>query len=194
MHVACLQCSLSLLKQVHQVRTVPVARCLGTFPLHFLSSMCAQTAGIAAPQPKANTVAPLLTRHRCCKVYLLGCTTQSVQAALARPACILPRKTALVATQHCLCRSGELSALGSAFSRQLGGTSSLTEGTLGTQSVAIRYLPVLGNHPQCQGVLRDWLDGISRLRHPHILPVIGVCLESPAIVCRLMQVGSLLCQ
>lgn len=37
----------------------------------------------------------------------------------------------------------------------------------------------------------DWLDGMSQLQHPHVLPMVGACVEPPAIVAPFMPVCKL---
>lgn len=34
----------------------------------------------------------------------------------------------------------------------------------------------------------EWLDEMSQLQHPHVLPLVGACLDPPALVVPFMQV------
>ena len=40
---------------------------------------------------------------------------------------------------------------------------------------------------------REWLDEMSRLQHPHVLPLVGACLDPPALVVPFMQVSFSAC-
>lgn len=41
------------------------------------------------------------------------------------------------------------------------------------------------------GSFVNWLDGMSQLQHPHVLPTVGACVEPPAIVAPFMPVCKL---
>ena len=60
------------------------------------------------------------------------------------------------------------------------------QGRLHNQPVAVRLHPSARH--QSPAVLQHWLDGLSQLSHPRVLPVLGACLEPAAIICPLMQV------
>ena len=52
--------------------------------------------------------------------------------------------------------------------------------------VVVTLLP---HSSQPRAVLQQWLDGISQLSHPHVLPVVAACLEPAAVICPLVKVG-----
>ncbi|DBA96063.1 TPA: Myotubularin-like phosphatase domain [Trebouxia sp. C0004] len=90
-----------------------------------------------------------------------------------------------------LFRYGEVSAMCNGFnSRSLLRYSTLvSQGRLHNQPVAVRLHPSARH--QSPAVLQHWLDGLSQLSHPHVLSILGACLEPAAIITPLMQNGSL---
>ncbi len=68
-------------------------------------------------------------------------------------------------------------------------TTSIVLGRLHNTSVAVRFLRIPDDNPDGLSALKQWLDGVSQLSHPHVLPIIGACLQPAAIVCRLMKVS-----
>ncbi|KAL0036166.1 hypothetical protein WJX79_006566 [Trebouxia sp. C0005] len=90
-----------------------------------------------------------------------------------------------------LFRYGEVSAMCNGFnSRSLLRHSTLVyQGRLHNQPVAVRLHPSARH--QSPAVFQHWLDGMSQLSHPHVLPILGACLQPAAIICPLMQNGSL---
>lgn len=64
------------------------------------------------------------------------------------------------------------------------------QGRLHNQPVAVRLSPSARH--QSPAVFQHWLDGLSQLSHPHVLPILGACLQPAAIICPLMQVCLLL--
>ncbi len=87
-----------------------------------------------------------------------------------------------------VCRYGEVSAMCNGFkSRSLVRHSTLVyQGRLHNQPVAVRLHPSARH--QSPAVFQHWLDGLSQLSHPHVLPILGACLQPAAIICPLMQV------
>jgi len=60
------------------------------------------------------------------------------------------------------------------------------QGRLYNQPVTVRFCPSASHLSSAK--LQHWLDGLSQLSHPHVLPILGACLQPAIIICPLMQV------
>ncbi|KAL3140196.1 hypothetical protein ABBQ38_004472 [Trebouxia sp. C0009 RCD-2024] len=74
-------------------------------------------------------------------------------------------------------------------------SSSPFKGTMqhqdGTTTDVMIHWQTVARADQEPSRFREWLDEMSQLQHPHVLPLIGACLDPPAIVVPFMQNGSL---
>lgn len=71
-------------------------------------------------------------------------------------------------------------------------SSSPFKGTMqhqdGTTTDVMIHWQTVARADQEPSRFREWLDEMSQLQHPHVLPLIGACLDPPAIVVPFMQV------
>ena len=79
------------------------------------------------------------------------------------------------------CSYRELSEMGDGLDRLCRHSTRTYKGRMYNQDVMI----------QRQSAVADWVDRISQLQHPNALPMVGACLEPPAVISPLMQVGML---
>lgn len=62
-----------------------------------------------------------------------------------------------------------------------------------SQHVILQWQFAAANVGQAEsGSFVNWLDGMSQLQHPHVLPLVGACAEPPATVVPFMPVCKLL--
>ena len=55
------------------------------------------------------------------------------------------------------------------------------QGRLYNQPVTVRFCPSASHLSSAK--LQHWLDGLSQLSHPHVLPILGACLQPAIIIC-----------
>ena len=89
-----------------------------------------------------------------------------------------------------ICRYSELSAMcqHSSSQHQLSYSTSSLCGRLHGHEVIVIFSDSVSSSTERQPAFSDWLQSMGQLQHPHVLPLLGACLDPPAVIMPLMQV------
>ena len=94
------------------------------------------------------------------------------------------------------CSYRELSKMGDGLDRLCRHSTRTYKGRMYNQNgafenVMIQWQSAAADFADGAFTFADWVDRISQLQHPNVLPIVGACLEPPATISPFMQVGML---